>query len=77
METFHSPIVPPRWRSEELYSMFVAKFSDLKFDLKFAFKLWFSDVFRGYRKSPMAWNGLRALRPGDLKSLVSSECQKG
>ena len=54
VETFHSPVVPPRWRSEELYSMFVAKFSDLKFDLKFAFKLWFSDVFRGYRKSLMA-----------------------
>ena len=27
--------------------------------LKTSVNLWFSDVFRGYRKRPVAWNGLR------------------
>ena len=28
--------------------------------LGFFYTLWFSDVFRGYRKKPVAWNGLIA-----------------
>ena len=33
--------------------------------------LWFSNVFRGYRKSPVAWNGLKAVQKSDWKFIKS------
>ena len=32
------------------------------YPLKTSENLWFSDIFRGYRKRPVAWNGLTQIR---------------
>ena len=40
-----------------------------QYPLKTSENLWFSDVFRGYWKRPMAWNGLNG-----LKARISTNC---
>ena len=33
--------------------------------------LWFSDVFKGYRKRPVVWKGLRHVENGEIGHIIS------
>ena len=45
-----------------------------RYPLKTSENIWFSDVFRGYRKRPVAWNRLRSKNKYFTKSWLPERC---
>ena len=39
-------------------------------------KLWFSDVFRGYRKRPVAWNRLAGVKYPGWRFILNKICDE-